>query len=88
MLTISRISSVFSVLFMPATGSSSSSSVGSVASARAISSLRCAPYDRLSARSSALWSSFIHDSSSRARSRARFSAARYVGSANSRPGTP
>src|SRR6478736_4264822 len=53
MSRISRVSSPFSVGFMPAAGSSSSSSFGRVASARTISSRRWLPYGRLRAGSSA-----------------------------------
>ena len=40
---ISAMSSVFSAAFMPAAGSSRHSTLGPVASARAISSRRCSP---------------------------------------------
>ena len=49
MLKKCSISSSVSFGFMPAAGSSSSSSLGLVASARAISSLRCLPYGRFAA---------------------------------------
>ena len=60
---------------MPAVGSSSSSSRGSVASARAISSRRWSPYGRFLASSSSLSPRPTKASSSRARSRARASSA-------------
>ena len=65
--------------FIPAVGSSSRISLGSVASARAISSRRWSPYGRLRARWSVVWPSPTKSSSSCDRSRTAFSSRRNFG---------
>ena len=63
----SAVASAVSCGFIPAVGSSSSSTFGSAASARAISSRRWSPYGRLRASSSATLARPTQSSSSRAR---------------------
>src|SRR3954451_8759104 len=83
MVRIRSISSRFSAGLNPAAGSSRHSSVGSVASARAISRRRWSPYGRLRASSSARRDRPMNSSSSRARSYPCCSSRRCRGSRNS-----
>src|SRR5690606_17335053 len=81
-LRMSSSSSAVSLVFMPAAGSSSRSSVGSAAKARAISSRRCAPYGKFLALTRSNPARPTKARYSGACSRARFSSRRVHGGLN------
>src|SRR2546422_383981 len=80
----SRATAAASFGFMPAVGSSSSTSLGCAARARAISTRRCSPYERLNARVSARSRIPTRASPASAASRAARSSLRAEGRSSSR----